>query len=250
MLNRRAFSLIELLIVLAIVSVLGAMLLPAVERSVEQSRRLACANALRQMHLGAICYSDDWNARLPHYANPDIDSTYGSNANQCAVNSTWGATGWQVFLNGGYIPAGLHACPSMDFEPRRGWFTWGIHYGYRFNSLMAAWGELKVVRSDITLPPSAVMQFLNSGIVRDGAWRKRILFADNWNYVGTIAGINARSAEWNALRWSHTDVGQSIALDGRLRIDPVQTPYWDTTWLAWPGSPARLEQNLIYRNSF
>ena len=46
--RRTGFSLVELLLVVAIIVTLLALLLPALERAVERGNRAACANNLRQ----------------------------------------------------------------------------------------------------------------------------------------------------------------------------------------------------------
>ncbi|MEL7499296.1 MAG: DUF1559 domain-containing protein [Planctomycetota bacterium] len=54
--NRRAFSLVELLVVMAIIAILIAMLLPAVRTTGEATRRTSCMNNLRQLSLAALNY--------------------------------------------------------------------------------------------------------------------------------------------------------------------------------------------------
>lgn len=61
---RNAFSLIELLVVLAIIVVLAGMLLPAVRLVRDQARSLRCQSDLRQLALGSRVYADDWDGRL------------------------------------------------------------------------------------------------------------------------------------------------------------------------------------------
>ena len=68
--TRRAFTLVELLIVIAIISVLAALLLPTLENAVEQSRRAVCANNQHQLYLTAGFYAADFNDRLPKNGGP------------------------------------------------------------------------------------------------------------------------------------------------------------------------------------
>lgn len=64
--GRGAFTLIELLAVLAIIGVLAAILLPALAGARERSRGICCLNNTRQLTLAWRLYADDHNGMLPY----------------------------------------------------------------------------------------------------------------------------------------------------------------------------------------
>ena len=63
--SRRAFTLIELLVVISIIAVLAGMLLPAISSVRGAARAAVCAAQFRQIGLGVIQYTGDWDGILP-----------------------------------------------------------------------------------------------------------------------------------------------------------------------------------------
>jgi prepilin-type N-terminal cleavage/methylation domain-containing protein/prepilin-type processing-associated H-X9-DG protein len=73
--KRRAFTLIELAIVTAIIAILTALLLPAISRSKELGRSAVCLNNLHQIGIGLQIYVQDNQNVLPVMYDRPLSNT-------------------------------------------------------------------------------------------------------------------------------------------------------------------------------
>lgn len=73
---RRGFTLIELLVVIAIIAILAAILFPVFARARENARRASCMSNLKQIGLGLLQYTQDYDEKLPRsWSGVDSDAS-------------------------------------------------------------------------------------------------------------------------------------------------------------------------------
>ena len=70
----RGFTLIEVLVVVAIIAVLVAMLLPALAKSRENAQRAVCCSNLKQIGAAIYMYAGDWQGQWPRYQAGTYDN--------------------------------------------------------------------------------------------------------------------------------------------------------------------------------
>jgi len=74
--NRRGFTLVELLVVIAVIGVLIALLLPALQQSRAAARTTACKSNMRQIGLAMHGFANNHQGRFPMTAHAGRESSW------------------------------------------------------------------------------------------------------------------------------------------------------------------------------
>ncbi|MEO6906325.1 MAG: DUF1559 domain-containing protein [Abditibacteriaceae bacterium] len=108
--NRKssAFTLIELLVVIAIIAILAAILFPVFARARENARRAACQSNLKQIALGIIQYTQDYDEKYPQAISVvPYNPVTQPNPNYWVIGTSW------VIILQPYIKSyQIFQCPS------------------------------------------------------------------------------------------------------------------------------------------
>ena len=151
----RSFTLIELLIVIAIIAILAAMLLPALKNARSRAKQIRCSSNLKQIGVAIQMYVTDWDGYFP------------------LANAPSGDPSWFNLLNDGYIGKGLSggnpdlwSCPNdKNFQFTSGYLSYG--YNYRGHSswdgVAYRWKKINQINN-----PSAIICVADSNEDQNG----------------------------------------------------------------------------------
>src|SRR5258706_15956312 len=154
----KAFTLIELMVVIAVIAVIAALLFPALSQGRASAQRITCLNNLRQLALATQMYWDenaDMTFRYRGAATNGgvvwwfgwLEQWNGANEGARAFDVTLGAL--YPYLQG----PGVESCPALDHSFRRFKLkATGAAYGYGYNRHLSGVSTSKIARpTDLVL---------------------------------------------------------------------------------------------------
>jgi prepilin-type N-terminal cleavage/methylation domain-containing protein/prepilin-type processing-associated H-X9-DG protein len=114
--SKRAFTLIELLVVIAIIAILAAILFPVFAQAREKARSISCLSNIKQLTLGFIMYSQDYDETFPEWR---WDLRYSGGNNN--ASSLWFNAIYPYVKN-----TQIYKCPSdaRTYNEQTNWREW------------------------------------------------------------------------------------------------------------------------------
>jgi prepilin-type N-terminal cleavage/methylation domain-containing protein/prepilin-type processing-associated H-X9-DG protein len=248
--RKNAFTLVELLVVIGIISVLISMLLPALNKAREAAKKIACASNMRQIGQAMRMYGNDNNSWMtPGWANYTSTPTLGRYTIPAHVlgNYTDGRSNVSLLLPApwkdtysasysvpgtqSYLPnANVFFCPSDDW-----------HNSNRPTIASGSYGNFLAFA---TQPPSAAHAYMSYYYffflpARIDTWASASLFAPRYRF-GTRDGKHPdqQTMIMTDEGWpgpgayvNHKDGANALYMDGHVKFVPYPSnPATYNTW--------------------
>ncbi len=205
-----AFTLIELLLVIAIIALLAAILFPVFARARENARRSSCQSNLKQIGLGIIQYVQDHDERYPRAA-----------ANNILTNGT-SAAAWAFMVQPYIKSTQVFKCPSHSMDGTMQFTNGTIPRSYQvvpnsnLNSGSTRYGG-RLVFAGINEPPINITHLADIDKVSQviQVFEQTSENNDNSAYVAGLTDLTLRS---------HLAMSNYLFVDGHVKaLKPTAT---------------------------
>lgn len=168
---RCAFSLIEMLVVVAIIAILAALLLPALTRSKASAWRADCVGHLRQLGTAAQLYWDDNHGNCFNWR---LGATNGGTLYWFGWISSSGGEGNRAFdLSSGVLypyvaDSKVRICPSLNYALAQFKFKGdGAIYSFGYSLVLSPSSRLPTAGISRVLHPTDTALFADAAQVND-----------------------------------------------------------------------------------
>lgn len=224
--SNKAFTLVELLVVIGIIAILIGILLPTMSRAREQSKTLKCASQLRQVGIALNNYATNYKFTLPTWSN--WHTIGGDGTGDDSPGEGW-TEQLEKYMAG---PASeVYNCPNFPEERRVNYFL-TARYSFITGRQTMRLGEIKksseyVLSGDCTAPGLYPVGFGTAGYTeddcdKDDATQEGVVFK------GDPGGINIHRGGNNVL-FADGHVALFLAFDpSAMTYHPRKMQNWQS----------------------
>ncbi|MEP6663382.1 MAG: prepilin-type N-terminal cleavage/methylation domain-containing protein [Verrucomicrobiota bacterium] len=261
----RAFTLVELLVVIALVGILAALLLPALAKSKARGQSIYCLNNTKQLEMAWMIYADEHNGRLVY----NLGGLVANRGIAPRTNLNWvnNILSWELdsdntntagLTESGLGPytskaATIYRCPSDDvlsqIQREAGWKN--RVRSYSMNAMVGDAGELSQTGKNVNNPfytqffslssirkPTQIFVFLDEhpDSINDGYFVNRAYYSE-WSDLPASyhnGGANFSFADGHAEshRWHQPSTKPAARPDAAaLPIPVAKAENGDLSWI-------------------
>ena len=243
--RKGTFTLLELLIVIAVIAILAGLLLPALQSARTKGASAGCLGNLRQIGIAHASYYEDYQDYIPSTFKP-ADTTYVA---------AWceGGTGHLQHGSGVFLQLYLRATVSNDWKKQKSIlddpgrtepYTSGYYTSYAYNDSIGSraeahnWQNTKHVTS-----PTRLIQFMDARTDVGSGYRSDLIdgwYSQPYSYEFTESGEPKGSYSRNNMILRHLGYANILLLDGHTA--KIRGPSTYEFWKS--GSPLYSTRNI------
>ena len=204
--HKRAFTLIELLVVIAIIAILAAILFPVFARARESARRASCLSNLKQVGLGVMMYTQDYDEKYPRaiQKNERVLEIDGIKDASFSGDRAWY---WMKIIYPYIKSVQVFRCPSSSSED----VTQG-NYGAN-RTVMGYYSDATQSLASVDSPASTYM-IMDSGAYMIQASRAASSPNSYWYFPGTSQFVGDSASDLGMTGWRIHDFEVGRHFDG------------------------------------
>jgi prepilin-type N-terminal cleavage/methylation domain-containing protein/prepilin-type processing-associated H-X9-DG protein len=216
------FTLIELLVVIAIIAILAAILFPVFARARENARRTSCLSNMKQIGLGFMQYTQDYDERyppnFPQIGTPDgsldivdTDKSKPSGIFKVTNNSGVGNDNFQTWMDliFPYVKSTqLFVCPSSTVAATVPNYGYSLGFGGYSSYIASNFGK--------TGYPS-YMPLAMAAVTRPAEIIIATEYSSPYSYTATPYNMANNANLGNNIVTPHLDGGNQIFADGHAK---------------------------------